>query len=50
MTRGRGGSGAEGSVNPSALALSRDFVFLPYASPGPFLDVLNKIKHILCGP
>ena len=30
----------------SALALSRDLAFLPYASSGPFLDSLNKNKHI----
>ena len=23
---------------------------LPYASSRPFLDILNKIKHILSGP
>ena len=34
----------------SALALTRDFAFLTYASSGPFQDILNKIKHILCGP
>ena len=34
----------------SALDPSRDLAFLPYASSRPFLDILNKIKHILCGP
>ena len=24
--------------------------FFLYNSAGPFLDILNKIKHILCGP